>query len=282
MTHTLVGAFDSFAEANGAVEQLVQAGIARTGIQVHSRDPYNESADNEPSGIDSFTTAGDAVSADNRTSSGVRDHGGEGVMERIEHFFSNLFGGGERPAEVEHYHEAVRRGGTLLTVDVDDEAQLETVKAVLEDSGAVDIDDRLAQWQSAGYVGHDRAAPPYTADETAMERGAVPIARDEPALGNPAQRLEHFRVYPRDSGSQTGDAPIPGQERPADSGRVTGAAIDPLIDRAGSGETGVGTGAVTGAGTGVGAGVGTDEGAARGKRQPLDDESAPPTIPPAF
>ena len=71
-----------------------------------------------------------------------------------------------------HYHEAVRRGSVLLTVEVGDESQTDVVRAALNDAGAVDIDERVAQWRSSGYSGYDPSAKEYSADEIAAERKA--------------------------------------------------------------------------------------------------------------
>ena len=97
----------------------------------------------------------------------------EGPVSGIEHFFKRLFGGSDEPEEIGHYHEAVRRGGALLSVDVADETSVERVRDALYAEGAVDIDSRVAQWRSAGYTGYDRNAPAYTADEIAAERQGV-------------------------------------------------------------------------------------------------------------
>jgi Rad3-related DNA helicase len=64
MTQAIVGVFDSFDEANRAVERLERAGIARTDIQVHGKDSSAATYDT--------TAAGD------------RRPEGEGVLASIE------------------------------------------------------------------------------------------------------------------------------------------------------------------------------------------------------
>ena len=55
------------------------------------------------------------------------------------------------PDEDRHtYEEGVRRGGFLLTADVDD-SNVDAAVKVLEEANTVDIDDRAQQWRSSGW-----------------------------------------------------------------------------------------------------------------------------------
>jgi hypothetical protein len=55
------------------------------------------------------------------------------------------------PAEDRHsYEEGIRRGGVLLAARVS-ETQVEETIAALESAGAVDLDERIGQWQAAGW-----------------------------------------------------------------------------------------------------------------------------------
>lgn len=173
MNQTIVGVFDTFQEANNAVEDLVQAGVARSSIDVHAQSM----------GTDAMDTP-DSV----RLRSEPSDRQDEGVMARIEQFFQNLFGGDDRPQEVMHYQEAVRRGGALLTVDLVDDTQMDTVRAVLEGAGAVDIDERVTQWQSTGYTGYQGSSlgtgagtRPYSTADSVASATASPDAIDATA-----------------------------------------------------------------------------------------------------
>jgi uncharacterized protein (TIGR02271 family) len=85
----------------------------------------------------------------------------------------------------------------LLTVDVANEAQADLVRAELNDAGAVDIDERVAQWRTSGYAGYDPSAREYTADEVAAERKAFPVVREELAVGKREVQTGGVRVYSR-------------------------------------------------------------------------------------
>jgi hypothetical protein len=66
------------------------------------------------------------------------------------------------------YAEGVRRGGTLVSARVPD-ADRNRFEAILNQS-AVNLRDRSAAWQKAGWKSYDPAAQPYSADEVRKER----------------------------------------------------------------------------------------------------------------
>ncbi|CAL8481534.1 YsnF/AvaK domain-containing protein [Caballeronia sp. S22] len=186
MVQTIIGVFDSFADAERAQRRLESEGVARTDMEVHS------------------STTGDAqtMSSDTTTRPVISDTTGEnrvhdGPVSGIEHFFKRLFGGSDEPEEIGHYHEAVRRGGALLSVDVTDETSVERVREALYAEGAVDIDSRVAQWRNTGYTAYDRNAPAYTADEIAAERQAFPVVQESLEVGKREVQKGGVRVYSR-------------------------------------------------------------------------------------
>ncbi len=68
------------------------------------------------------------------------------------------------------YAEGVRRGGTVLTVQAD-EAQASQIQAILLENGAVDAAARGQAYRASGWTRYDPAAPAYTPEEIARERG---------------------------------------------------------------------------------------------------------------
>jgi hypothetical protein len=74
------------------------------------------------------------------------------------------------PDEQAHvYSESVRRGGTLVSVRVED-ADAVTVQAILDSHGPIDPVARGAEYRSTGWKTFDPAAPPYEPSETEIER----------------------------------------------------------------------------------------------------------------
>ena len=66
------------------------------------------------------------------------------------------------------YAEGVRRGGTMVSARVPD-ADRARYEAILDQS-AVNLRDRSAAWQKAGWKSYDPSAQPYGADEVRKER----------------------------------------------------------------------------------------------------------------
>ena len=66
------------------------------------------------------------------------------------------------------YAEGVRRGGTLVSARVPD-ADRARYEAILNQS-AVNLRDRSAAWQTAGWKSYDPSAQPYGAEEVRRER----------------------------------------------------------------------------------------------------------------
>src|SRR3954466_9115667 len=66
------------------------------------------------------------------------------------------------------YAEGVRRGGTLVSAKVPD-ADSARLDAILNQS-SVNLRDRSAAWQKSGWTGYDPASKPYGAEEVRKER----------------------------------------------------------------------------------------------------------------
>ncbi|MFM0624630.1 hypothetical protein [Paraburkholderia xenovorans] len=153
MTQTIVGLFDTVREAQSALDRLAREGITPTDMHVHTQD--------EGSGREMRS----AALGDGGTATGpVAADAGEGVPHEsgIAHFFKRLFGNDEASEEAGHYRESVRRGHALLTVDAVDDSRIDAVRAVMNDAGAMDIDERVSQWKTAGYSGYDSSAEAFT------------------------------------------------------------------------------------------------------------------------
>jgi len=116
-TRTITAMFDSAEAANRARQRLLDLGLASADVQVIGQDASDERA---------------------------ADH--KGMWESIKDFFTGEGDGGAT------YQEGMRRGGQLLTARVQDE-NADGVLAVLDDSDAVDLDQRAQEWRSAGWTG---------------------------------------------------------------------------------------------------------------------------------
>ena len=119
MTRTITALFDDRSDAEAAQERLKQSRVDADHIRIHdkSSDGYNETTRST--------------------------HEDRGIWASIKNAFL--------PDHDRHtYEEGVRRGGFLLTADVDDDAVGEAVN-VLEEANTVDIDERAQSWRSSGW-----------------------------------------------------------------------------------------------------------------------------------
>jgi stress response protein YsnF len=119
-----------------------------------------------------------------------------GFMDSVANFFADLFGPNQDDAG--HYAEAVRRGGAVVAVTVADENRIASAREALAETGAVDIEKRVAEWRQSGYKGYRSDAAPYTSDEIAKERSRViPVVEEEVKVGKRQVDLGAVRVVSR-------------------------------------------------------------------------------------
>lgn len=138
MSSTITALYDNRADAEAAKERLRTASIDVGQVQIH---------DQASPGYD-----------DTQYST----HQNRGIWDSIKHAFL--------PDEDRHtYEEGMRRGGALLTVDVED-AEADAAMQVLEqDANSVDIDERANQWRSSGWNYPGSGGMPATNDGTIPE-----------------------------------------------------------------------------------------------------------------
>jgi len=172
----VAGVFDSAADAENAREQLITAGFAQTSVSVQSHPGESN--------------LGDANSMNsNRSNTG-------GFMSSVSNFFSDLFGSDNEDSG--HYSEAVRRGGSVVTVSVEDEDMVDRARSALADAGAVNMDTRADKWREQGYSKFDPTSEPYKSEEVYAERARViPVVREEREVGKREVDLGAVRVHAR-------------------------------------------------------------------------------------
>ncbi|MFZ6178096.1 YsnF/AvaK domain-containing protein [Nannocystis pusilla] len=90
------------------------------------------------------------------------------------------------------YAEAVRRGGTLVLVQTNDERAAD-VASMMSGSGAVDVDRRREHFHSTGYKGFEPGAKPYTMEQLTRERQTY---RAQPAATGATMRQQQQQQTP--------------------------------------------------------------------------------------
>jgi uncharacterized protein (TIGR02271 family) len=156
MANTVIGLFEGAGDAQKAVQRLVENGFSRDDIDI--------------------TAAGYAAGAGGADASGDAH---EGFGDRVENFFNSLFG--DDREESGRYTEAMRRGSTLLTVHSVSNERAETAAQILDDCGAVDVDERSAQHRGVqGQTGARETTIPVIEEQLQVgkrevERGGVRV-----------------------------------------------------------------------------------------------------------
>jgi stress response protein YsnF len=128
MAQTVIGIFDTAAEAQQAVERLVSSGFLRDRVDLSL---HNES---------SQYISGDRY--DDRTD--------DGLGEKISRFFKSLF---DSDDDREKYASVARRGAAVVTVTADDNDEAERARDLLDEAGAVDVDERSKAYANGIWSG---------------------------------------------------------------------------------------------------------------------------------
>jgi len=131
MAQTVIGIFDSTSEAQNAVQQLINMGFTRSNIDISSQ-----------SGTDYSTNYADR---DRNVTSGNRDND-DSFGDSVGDFFKNLFGGDDRD-QVSRYSDVARRG-SVVTVHAQSSDEAERAADILDEYGAVDVNERYTQYSS--------------------------------------------------------------------------------------------------------------------------------------
>jgi hypothetical protein len=198
MTVTVSRLYDSYADAQAAVRGLEAAGIPHSDISIVANNSDNwystgNKVDRDRDGVDDRAEsagkgagigAGIGGTAGLLAGLGLLAIPGLGPVVAAGWLAATAVGAAAGAAtggivgalteagiskeDAHVYAEGVRRGGTLVSARVPD-ADRARADAVL-DRSAVNLRDRSAAWQKAGWKTFDPASKPYGADEVRKER----------------------------------------------------------------------------------------------------------------
>ncbi|UOQ72219.1 YsnF/AvaK domain-containing protein [Hymenobacter cellulosilyticus] len=139
MNQTVVGFFDNIQAAQQASAQLIAAGFTQENVDISSGGA---------------ATAGGSTNSSNyqntsgTTTEAVGDAAGR-TGDSVSNFFSNLFGGDDTE-DARRYSHVARQGHSILTVHCQSAEHAHRAAEILDNAGAVDVDERAAQ---TGYAG---------------------------------------------------------------------------------------------------------------------------------
>ncbi|MBC8054054.1 MAG: DUF2382 domain-containing protein [Sphingobacteriaceae bacterium] len=121
MSQTVIGIFENENEAQQAVQKLVNQGFNREDVDIASRNSSQATSDST-------------------------NNDDEGFGSSISNFFSSLFGSDDD--RTSRYSEVAKRGCTI-TVHARSESEAERAADILDEYGAVDIDEKASQYGSS-------------------------------------------------------------------------------------------------------------------------------------
>ncbi|HVK94353.1 MAG TPA: hypothetical protein VM571_06470 [Noviherbaspirillum sp.] len=132
MELTIIGVYEEQQNARSAKYDLLASGFSRSKVQLNPDDEF------------SATTSRSAQSQKNAS-----------LHASIDNFFNSMFNVHGKHTYSNVYAEAVKRGDSVLTVDVvtDDERAL--AKEIMARHGQAEIEERSADWIRHGWRGHD-------------------------------------------------------------------------------------------------------------------------------
>lgn len=199
MIKTVIGSFDSIAEAASVARDLRAAGFLESDVNIvanNTQRGYVSDADLRPRATvaeDAATAAATGVVAGGALGGaaglaaslmGLAIPGigpilaagpiaaalvGAGAGAVAGGLIGGLVDVGVSETDAEYYAEAVRRGGALVTVRTD-ASRTEEAESIMRRHGAIDIEDRVARWRSSGWKGYNPNDAPFSHDEIERDR----------------------------------------------------------------------------------------------------------------
>lgn len=187
MTNTVVGLLDQRAGAEEAVDDLVAEGFDQNHIRIVANDQE-------------FTAQGQVGQE--------KESGFHSLMVKLGFLEERRQQLGWPPEDVGYYAEGVRRGGVVVTVDVANPEEVDRAVEILEEHGAVDIQERAQQWMRSGWNGPEAGTATATGTATSTvgapggyvrEGGEtrIPVVEEELKVGKRSVEQGGVRVYRR-------------------------------------------------------------------------------------
>jgi uncharacterized protein (TIGR02271 family) len=170
MTHTVVGLFESTAEAQAAMRELTEAGFAKEFIDFSNR-----------------------LYEDGATSSTTTATSGTGGVSG---FFNSLFG--DDPAVAQSYTNVASDAEAILTVQTDSDERARQIAEILDRNGAFDVDERASQNQ-AQYAQSSETTQNTTTDNRTATTGdmKIPVIQENLQVGKQTVEQGGVRVRSR-------------------------------------------------------------------------------------
>jgi uncharacterized protein (TIGR02271 family) len=148
MSHTVIGVFDNHSEAQAAVAQLMSNGFTREYIDV----------------------AGQGAGSTTNTNAFDTSHSNDSAGDKVGNFFGSLFNNHDDA----HGYSQVARQGTTVTVHARSAEEATRAASILDQYGAVDLDERASQY---------RTGASSMTDATTSGGASLPVIEEELQVG---------------------------------------------------------------------------------------------------
>ncbi|GAA4384705.1 YsnF/AvaK domain-containing protein [Hymenobacter koreensis] len=196
MNQTVVGMFESAAQAQQAAQQLAAAGFGMEHVDVSSNS--NSSTTGSLSNTASQAARPDRDPSDYRNSSGTATEGVADAAGRtgdsIGNFFSNLFGGSDSE-DARRYSHVARNSGSIVTVHCHSAENAHQAAAILDRAGAVDVDERA---QQTGYASNNWTGNKLnTGDQKGQQGTSAQVIEENLQVGKRVEQTGGARLRSR-------------------------------------------------------------------------------------
>jgi stress response protein YsnF len=168
MTQTVIGIFDSSTEAQNAVQKLSSNGF--------TIDQVDVTYDNNTSALQGTPSQENSL---NQQGSVRRDNEEDGFGEKISRFFKSMFDDDEESTR----YSSVARNAAIVTVIADSREEAERAAEILDDAGAVDVDERSQQYQSGATGSMSGASGTMTGSSESLTGASESLAGTSGSLG---------------------------------------------------------------------------------------------------
>lgn len=189
MALTVIGIFDDASNAQQAVEALVNAGFSRSNIDL-SAGRSTTSTGTSTTGTGEVFPDRHVNTSGTRTEEVVDD--AKDVGSGIGDFFSSLFGGND--SDDTRRYSTVANQGSVVTVHTQTEDEAERAADILDNNGAVDVNERAAQY---GYTGTTTTGMTDTTRATTNGDQTIQIVEENLQVGKRTVETGGVRVRSR-------------------------------------------------------------------------------------
>jgi hypothetical protein len=178
MAKTVIGLMENLHAAQAVVRELIESGIAREDVgfmanEKHAEPPASATEAATQSASDAIAGAGTGAALGGAAGLALAlvplaipgigpmlaagaiatAIAGAGIGAVAGGLIGALTGLGVPEEEAHYYAEAMRRGGILVTVAADNKTKAELAVAIMRRHGAIDIEQRAAEWKKQGWKG---------------------------------------------------------------------------------------------------------------------------------